>query len=144
MDPEMLREGEKVAAPDAWKADQEQDAKRRELIGEWRQHLSAKQRKALEEEGTPVGFKSHMSVELVKALTSDEREELAAHEEAEYRRFAPLAEARRTQRLAYVQAGGDEAEFDEMWEAAGRQMTIAEIAAGEGVEHSPERFSSPY
>ncbi len=144
IEPEQMKAGEKISIPAAFLAGQEEAAQRKALLGEWRRYLTHQQRKALDEEGSSAGFRTRIPLEALKGFTPEEREELAAHEEAEYRRFAPLAEARRTQRLAYVSAGGAEEEFDEMWAAGGREMTIAEIATGGEIEHSRDRFSSPY
>jgi hypothetical protein len=135
---------EKIKVPAGWAAERDKEAERRHLIGEWRQHLSAQQRQALDEEGAFGGFKSRLPLEVLKNLTPDEREELMTHEEAEYNRFRPLAEARRTQRAAYVKAGGDAEDFDAGWEVAGREETIAWIASGGNLEPSPGQYSSPY
>lgn len=105
MEPNQLRAGEKVAVPEAWKAQGNKEAARAALIGEWRRWLGSKQQEVLEENSL-APFTSRIPIEALKAFTPEEREELQGHEEAQYRRFAPLAEARHTQRLAYVQAGG--------------------------------------
>ncbi|MDP9437915.1 MAG: hypothetical protein M3P49_04100 [Actinomycetota bacterium] len=135
---------EKIKVPASWQAGRDQEAQRRKLIGEWRQYLSVQQRKALDEEGAVGSFKSRLSVELLRNLTPDEREELMSAERAEYDRLRPLAEARRTQRAAYVKAGGDAEDFDAGWDLGGREETIALIASGVDFEPSPGQFNSPY
>lgn len=135
---------EKIPVPASWKAASDQEAQRRESVAEWRRYLSSQQRKALDEEGPSAGFKTKIPLDKLREFAPGERDELMAHEEAEFRRFKPLAEARATQRTAWAKAGGDEAEFDEAWEAGGREMTIAEIASGGSIEPSPGQFSSAY
>ncbi len=146
MDPSMLRQGEKVAAPARWTAAQrDEEARRRELIGEWRQHLTAKQRDRLETEGAGAAFKTGIPLEALKAFTPEKRLALTAHEEREYRRFKPLAEARRTQRAAWIAAGGGAEDFDAAWsEGFGCEETIAAIASGQDLGPSPGQFASPY
>ncbi len=128
MEPEQLREGEKVAVPEAWKADQQKANERRELMGQWREHLSAKQRERLDEDPY-ANFSSGMSVELIKSLTSAEREELAAHEEIAHARHKPLAREKDDRRRSFVQAGGSAEDFDASWEAYGRHIHIEDVAA---------------
>ena len=135
---------EKIKVPAAWAAQRDEEAQRRKLIGEWREYLGAQQRKALDEEGPTGSFRTRLPLKVLKNLTPDEREQLMAHEEAEYNRFLPLAEARRTQRAAWVKAGGDAEDFDAGWEAGGREMTIAEVADGGKFEPSPGQYTSAY
>lgn len=135
---------EKIKVPAAYQAQRDEEAQRRENVGEWRRYVSAKQREVLDEEGPYGGFKSRIPLDALKAFTPDERDELMAHEEAEYNRLRPLAEARRTQRVAWVKAGGDEEDFDAGWDLGGRENTIAEIASGGRFEPSPGQYTSPY
>lgn len=128
MEPHQLKPGETLPAPASYLAGQEEEAQRARLIGEWREHLGAKQRAALEEEGPYAPFKTRMSLELVKSLTPEEREELAIHEQREYDRLKPLAASKGEQRRQFIAAGGDGADFDEMWESGGKNATIAQLA----------------
>ncbi len=141
MEPEQLRAGEKVAVPEAWKADQAATTERRELIGEWRAWLGAKQQESLD--AAPYGrFQSRIPIEALKSFTPEERDELMVAEELEYNRLKPLAQARDEQRRAFVQAGGDAENFDAVWEGYGKDIHIAEEAA-ESIERA-KRSSSPY
>lgn len=127
-EPNQLGPEEKISVPAAFLDRQKKEAERRELIGEWRQHLGAKQREHLEQEGPLAGFKTRISVELFKSLTPEEREELMSHEQAEYNRLKPLATSKSEQRRAFVAAGGDGEDFDEHWELGGKNATIAQMA----------------
>ncbi len=115
---------EKIPVPASWLAERDKEDARRKLIDEWRQHLSAQQRKALDEEGSTARFRSHLPLEVLKNLTPDEREALMAHEESEYNRFKPLAVAKSEQLRAHVRAGGSAEDFERIWEAYGRDATI--------------------
>lgn len=128
IDPNQLRDGEKISVPASHQAGQEEKAQRARLIGEWRGFLSAKQRKHLDEEGPHAGFRTRISAELAKALTPQEYEELAGHEQAEYNRLKPLATSKSEQRRAFIAAGGDGEDFDEHWELGGKNATIAQMA----------------
>ncbi len=136
---------EKIKAPASWLAEREQEAGRRTLVNEWRRHLTAKQRDRLETEGAGAGFKTAIPLEALKAFTPEERDELVAHEQREYGRFKPLAEARRTQRAAWIAAGGEAEDFDAAWsDGFGREETIAAIAGGQDLGPGPDQFTSPY
>lgn len=137
MDPQ-----EKIKVPAAWTAGREKEAQRRELIGEWRQHLAAQQRKALDEEGTSGGFRTRIPLEVLKSLTDAEREELMSAEEAEYNRLKPIAAAKSDQLRAHVTAGGSAEDFEHMWSTYGKEATI-DARAAESLDRAA-RSSSPY
>lgn len=133
---------EKIKVPAAWAAKSAEEAQRRELVGQWREHLATRQREVLDEEGPYGNFRSRLPVEVLKNLTPGEREELMAHEEAEYNRLKPLARAKDEQRRAHVQAGGDAEDFEAQWEAYGKDITIS-ARADESLDRAA-RASSPY
>ncbi|MDP9438414.1 MAG: hypothetical protein M3P49_06690 [Actinomycetota bacterium] len=136
---------EKIKPPASWQAGRDQEAGRRTLVNEWRRHLTAKQRDRLETEGAGAVFKTAIPLEALQAFTPEERDELLAHEQREYGRFRPLAEAKSTQRAAWIAAGGEGETFDAAWsDGFGREETIAAIAAGQDLGPGPDRFTSPY
>jgi hypothetical protein len=136
---------EKIKVPAAWAAQAAEKDQRRKSVAEWRQYLTAQQRDRLEKEGTGAGFKTAIPLEALKAFTPDEQDELIAHEQREYGRFRPLAEAKSTQRAAWIAAGGEAEDFDAAWsDGFGREETIAAIASGQDLGPSPDRFTSPY
>ncbi len=136
---------EKIKVPASWQAGRDQEAGRRTLVNEWRRHLTGRQRDRLEMEGAGARFRTAIPLDALKAFAPEERDELLAHEQREYGRFRPLAEAKSTQRAAWIGAGGDEADFDAAWsDGFGREETIAAIAAGQDLGPGPDTYSSPY
>jgi hypothetical protein len=133
---------EKIKVPAAWAAQRDEEAQRRELVGQWREHLATGQRKVLDEEGPYGNFRSRLPVEVLKNLTPNEREELMAHEEAEFNRLKPLARAKDEQRRAHVMAGGSAEAFERQWADYGEAITI-DARAAESLDRAA-RSSSPY
>ncbi len=135
----------KIRVPESWSAARDEEARRRELVDQWKGYLTKTQRDRLETEGAGAAFKTAIPLEAFKAFTDQEREELTAHEEREHRRFSPLAEARQAQRARWISAGGDPETFDTAWsEGFGCEETIAAIASGQDLGPAPGQFSSPY
>ena len=142
IDPDLLNPGEKVAVPKAWSAGMAKEGERRAVIDEFRQQLSRKQQEALD--ANPLGhFKTRISVEEIKSLSEDEREELRIFEESEYRRFKPLAQAKAEQRRAYVMAGGTAEDFERAWASYGRDLHISQVA-NETLERAAQSSSTHF
>lgn len=135
-----MTEPEKIRVP-GYEAEQERAAEREEALGELREWIEDKHRKALDED-LYGQFKFKMPIELLKDLTPQEREKLQNFEEQTYARLKPLAQEKADQRQAFVRAGGSAEAFEANWGQHGRDAHIARTAA-ENLERA-RRESSIY
>ena len=113
----------------AMEAEQEKAEKLGATMDERRKWLDRRHREALQEE--PYGpFTSKIPLEVLKNLTSQERDQLEAFELQAFHRHRPLAQARDEQRRAFIAVGGDAESFDSIWELGGKDAQAAELASG--------------
>lgn len=83
-----------------------------------------------QEENPYAPFRSKIPASILNSLNVQEREQLDYHERDAFAKEQKIAQVKAEQLLAWTQAGGDRAAFEEAWDKDDcREQTIGEIAA---------------
>lgn len=100
---------------------------RGQAMDEMKDTLAEEQRRAAED-APHQPFKYRLPLDVVGSLTSEETEELRAHERLAYDGHIEKASAKDAQRRSWIAAGGDGESFEGHWQEVGEYADTLERA----------------